>query len=55
MLRILAGLGKVGIGIFQNGVLIPMSELLLQPDIPRDLVILRLSRTFRNVLIAFVW
>ena len=51
MFRILAGFREIRIGTLQHRILIPMSKLLLHPDVPRDLVIFRFGRTFRSILV----
>ena len=55
MLGILPGLRKIGIRILQHGILITMSKLFLQADVPWDLVILRFCGALRSVLVKSVW
>jgi hypothetical protein len=48
---ILAGLGEIGIRILQHGILIPVSELLLQANISRNLMILCFHCALPGVLV----
>ena len=51
MLGILARLRKVRIRPLDQWILIPMPELLLQPDISRDIMLLRFHCAFCGILI----
>jgi hypothetical protein len=44
--------GKIGIRIFQDGILIAMPKLLLQAGVPRVFVILSFRGTLPRILIA---
>ncbi len=51
MLGILAGLRKIRIGIFQHRILIAVSELSLQSNVTRNVMIFSFGRAFCGVLI----
>jgi len=56
MFRILPGLGKIRIRVLQHGILIAMPELLLQSNIPCNLVIFGFRGALRRVLIvSAIW
>lgn len=52
MLGIFPGFRKISIGIFQHRILIAMPELLLKPDISREIMVLRFGCALRGVLIG---
>ncbi len=52
MFRILPRFGKIGVGIFENRVLIAMPNLFLQANVAGALVILGLGGAFCRILIA---
>ena len=53
MLRVLAGLGKIGVRVLQHRILIAMPQLFLQANVSCNLMILRLDRAFRQILVNF--
>ena len=55
MFGVLPGLGKIRVCVFQHRILIAMTKLFLQSDIPRHLVVLSFGGALRSVLIDFMW
>ena len=55
VLRIQSGLGKVGIRIFEQRVLIAVPKLSLQPDISVRAVVFRFTGAFFCILIDFIF
>lgn len=52
MLGIFSGLGEIGVGILQHGILVAMTKLLLEPHVSWFVVIFCLSRPLFQILIV---
>jgi len=55
MFGVLPGLREIRVRVLQHRVLIAMTKLFLQSDIPRHLVVLSFGGALRSVLIDFMW
>ena len=52
MLGIFAGFGKIRVGVFQHGILIPVPQLFLQANVPGCRMILSFHGTLCSILIT---